>query len=199
VIKHLFTASILVVALSISIVSHAERPSITSLQQQINQLSARINDLEAQGSPLYVLDGNSNRIGRLVNWNTTSTALTNKKFLFKIVTDYTNPQNGTIPIINLYFEAAGCSGQAYVAALYVNDENVAQGMVINAYVTTAGDSALYYVKDAPATLINHMSQAGVGGCESTAGSQTVHPVTANDPSITGITQSVFTTPITIGD
>jgi len=196
--KTICAAGLLFTTVCFSIAANAERPSITSLTQQINELNARVNDLEAQGGPIYVIDGDSNRIGKLANWHDTSTVLTNKHFLFKIGTSYTRSDYGAVLITNMYYEAAGCSGQAYVYFMAAIN-NVPQGEVINGYGATAGENTLYYIKDSLPRVINKMSHTGPSGCESTAGSLTVYPATPNDPNITGITQSAFPTPITLSD
>ena len=59
-----FTAGVLLATLCVAFTANAARPSFTSLQQQINVLNARINELEAYPKPYVVFNANGEMLGR---------------------------------------------------------------------------------------------------------------------------------------
>lgn len=92
----------------------SERPSFTSLQQQINQLQAQINQLESEPKAVVMKDANGNLLGRVAGldmgpgdtWIITPQGYKTKIRFSGLVTF-------TRSVSLLFYESIDCTGQAY--------------------------------------------------------------------------------------
>lgn len=187
--------------------TYAARPSITSLQEQINQLQAQINQLNSQPKAVVVKDANGAYIGRLITTTGYSAPgiLTDKGYRTglrridgTIMNSYSN--FGGYPYDDariIAFESGDCSGVGYLQS------HGLRGTVYSRPINDTQYAISYTENNAVWTTINKFSFLGPGGGATgascfTANGETFqgYPVHLNDPTITGV-QNSYPEPLSI--
>ena len=204
----LFTAASLLIAAPYSVAK--KPPPEDNLQQQIDELTARIDELEAT-SPLYLMDGNGTRIGPFVDWplhfepNLYVNTRTPTGYTFSIIVNSDGNEGrpvGGLLFASAWFTLPSCQGPMYISTS--NDAGltfIQQGLVVAAY-NGAGNKGLYSAKSAAVSYGIGMNSFSVGPNGCTESPQTQFPfrvflVVPNDPIETGLSVMQFEAPITI--
>ena len=194
------TTGILLAALCASFTATAARPSINSLQQQINVLNARINDLEVATSnrnQLVIVDSNNVVVGYdpavRDTWNNGNDAvgtyfsINGRIYVVRIL-------NGEFAQGDILYDQINCNGNGYV---YFDD---GQSATTGVYRTYIRDATAYGPVSPPSTSPTPLSglsmwmEVGVGAGECVNGAFTVDP--GSYSTIEPVLDlSIYTTPL----
>lgn len=188
----------------------AERPSIVGLQVELNKLNSRMNELEAQLAqvkPVYVKSNNITVgvfIGLSGGQGPTISFINDQGYIVEISTGGNWTKEGKVLPVgnggNLTYELPGCQGQAYIF------HNIGMGDVLpNTGVVTRSPYELdaiqiYYLPKGslPVNDISLISELTPDGCrEYTTSHPRVWPVHPNEPMVTGVSATLYSTPITL--
>ncbi|MBF0456456.1 MAG: hypothetical protein HQK99_00995 [Nitrospirae bacterium] len=161
---------------------HTFSSGTTAKSSEINDNFAYVN----YGN-IVVKDGNGNELGTFLGMSGGMTMVLNSNgYLFEIMMDPSNTP-GSIKPNNIYFSSTNCSGTAYI-----------YGSFIGGTILSDGGGHLYYAsKNASLTTISYKSYYYYG-CSSSSGTITALPALPNDSSVTGVSSSSFTLPLTVG-
>ena len=127
------------------------------------------------------------------------TVLSDNDYLFDIDKDGNLADSFT-----LYYESADCSGQAYLAGPGNAGQQIDAFFAAQGYVLKSPDpldpvTTYYLASNTPSPIhLSMYSIRNINGCTSSFNSEYGYPVLPNDPSVTGVPDSVFAKPITIG-
>jgi hypothetical protein len=143
--------------------------------------------------PPIVVDGNGDEIGQLITigenlWN----VMAINQFGYIVNISF---QDGALHRDGLVYESADCSGTPYARTW-----GTFSGLVLISY-DSLGNPGLYYV-DKTATPVMNLpmcSSSFESGCEisTVCGTETVWPVSRNEPTVTGVTNAAYALPIRV--
>lgn len=170
------TLGFLLIAVCASIPAHAERPSFTSLQQQINQLNAEVNTLQAQVDQQprqpVLLDSANTIVGDVLTIDFNSDTLDSGSAVISVA-----PDSGLEA--NIYYNP----GQGFAGASVLYDQERCQGNIVGiqrlgGLLTLSGavsngrppTGMTVHVPDtsSPASSIQHVSDGSGSLCRTVA-------------------------------
>lgn len=149
------------------------------------------NEAGATGGTTRYVKANGTSLGEFLSLNFDTQSSTNN-FVVLTSTGYllVVEQDGQVIDGHIYYESANCSGTGYLSY-----------MIANKSIFRNGSNLHYIAADATALSgLNYQSMrnAATGICEVASGTgRNGLPVTANNSTITGVSQTSFTPPITI--
>jgi len=192
--KHISATCLLLITVCASIAANAARPSITNLQQQINQLNARINELENMEKPAIVVDGEGTILGVAIGDSqygrgyTEIVVLNDKGYQYTVtrkegdIREDSNTLEYTLP---------NCSGQAY-SSTYSSSQIFKLSNPLGLWFTYP--DAVHVEREIKSN--NHALSPSI--CNTpTSYLQDVIEIYPNDPSITGVYQAELPAPISV--